>query len=372
MFSPTSFRLIPFHPIAVLALVLTGLLAPGEARAAQECGGPQLSTLTCSMTSYSDGIYYGGSANEVYGSGGTTLNIAGSGTATTTITAGGTQSVGVHVATLAGQNRPFTLNIGGATGGTAHVVNIVQGTNTNVDPNRNNGVYILDQGQFSKTMVDLKRGVTIGSETTSMKQTGIRVQLDGAGLVGTGEATITSAATIFAAKKGIWVWRNPATTTATNSATTITNSGDIRSGEEGIYLDYSAATSNTHTRGATITNTGDITVTGGGKTAIFMDYRSMGDAKITNRGDITATYSGADGIALSHSGSAGGATVINSGDITSHALAISVKTDMKTAAGTTADASVIHEGGNLRVSHHAGILVEVGDELGRVDEFERD
>ena len=361
MFSPTSFRLIPFHPIAVLALMLTGLLAPGEARAAQECGGPQMSTLTCSMTSYTDGIYYGGSANEVYGSGGTTLNIAGSGTATTTITSGASQAVGVHVDTLAGQNRPFTLNIGGATGGTAHIVNIVQGTNTNTDANRNNGVYILDRGQFSATMVDLERGVTIGSSTTSMKQHGIQVQLDGSGLVGTGEADITSAANIFAAKRGIWVRRNPGTTTATNSATTITNSGDIRSGETGIYLDYSAATSNTHTRGATITNTGAITVSGAAD-GIRMAYRSLGDAKITNRGDIIANAATSNGILMQHTGSAGGATVINSGDITSHALAISVKTSKKIAAGTTADASVIHEGGAIDVSNHAGILVEVGEE----------
>ncbi len=342
-------------------MVLALLLAPGAARAAQECGGPQLSTLTCSMTSYSDGIYYGGSANEVYGSGGTTLNIAGSGAATTTITSGASQAVGVHVDTLAGQNRPFTLNIGGATGGTAHVVNIVQGTNTNTDANRNNGVYILDQGQFSRTMVDLKRGVTIGSSTTSMKQHGIQVRLDGSGLVGTGEADITSAANIFAAKRGIWVRRNPGTTTATNSATTITNSGDIRSGETGIYLDYSAATSNTHTRGATITNTGAITVSGVAD-GIHMAYRSLGDAKITNRGDIIANAATSNGILIQHTGSAGGATVINSGDITSHALAISVKTSKKIAAGTTADASVIHEGGAIDVSNHAGILVEVGEE----------
>ena len=359
---------VPLHAggggIAATALAFLAalLLAPEAARAAQECGGPQLSTLTCSMTSYSDGIYYGGSANEVYGTGGTTLNIAGSGTATTTITAGGTQAVGVHVDTLAGQNRPFTLNIGGATGGTAHVVNIVQGTNTNTDTDRNNGVYILDQGQFSGTTVDLKRGVTIGSETTPMKQHGIQVRLDGSGLVGTGESTITSAATIFAAKRGIWVRRNPGTTTATNSATTITNSGDITSGEHGIYLDYSAATSNAHTRGATITNTGAIMVSGVANNGIFMNYRSLGDAKITNRGDITANAANSNGIFMSHTGSAGGATIINSGDITSHALAISVKTSKKIAAGTTADASVIHEGGAIDVSNQAGILVAVGEE----------
>ncbi len=361
MFSPTSFRLIPFHPIAVLALMLAGLLAPGEARAAQECGGPQMSTLDCLMTSYSDGIYYGGSANEVYGTNGTTLNIAGSGTATT-ITAGGTQSVGVHVDTLAGQNRPFTLNIGGATGGTAHVVNIVQGTNTNTQTNRNNGVYILDQGQFSGTTVDLKRGVTIGSSTTPMKQHGIQVRLDGSGLVGTGEATITSAATIFAAKSGIWVRRNPGTTIATDSATTITNSGDITSGEYGIYLDYSAATSNARTSGATITNTGAITTSGTTRDGILMQYRNRGNAEITNRGPITATQTGSNGISLQHTGAAGGATVTNSGDIMSHALAISVLTSMKTAAGSNASASVIHSGGAIDVSNQAGILVTVGEE----------
>ena len=284
------------------------LLAPGDTRAAAECGGSQSATLTCSMTSYSDGIYYGGSAYEVYGTGGTTVNIPGSGASTTTITSGASQSVGVHVDTIAGQNRPFTLNIGGATGGTAHVVNIVQGTNANNAANRNNGVYVRDQGQYTGTTINLERGVTIGSATAPMKQNGLWVVLDGAGLIGTGEAAITSAATIFAAKRGIRVGRSLSTTT---SATTITNRGAISSGEEGIYLEYPAPGNASNNGSATIVNTGAITVSGA-YAGINMDYRGSGDAEIDNAGAVTAAGAG---IVLSRADGAGAATVTNRGAV---------------------------------------------------------
>ena len=100
----------------------------------------------------------------------------------------------------------------------------------------------------------------------------------------------------------------------------------------------------------------------GAADGIYMNYWGRGNAEITNSGAITATQTGSNGILLLHAGSAGGATVTNSGAITSGALAISVKTSGKTATGSNAGASIIHSGGAIDVSNHAGILVEVGEE----------
>ena len=390
---------------AALLAAAALLLAPGEARAIQECGAASLgAVVTCSGASYPDGIFYGGGDTGRWLQGNNRINVPGSAGATTTITATtdgtSTQSVGVYARAGTGSNTWAHIAIGGETDGTAHVVNIVQGTSTNTDTDRNNGVYFRTDVQSvnnsAATTIELRRGVTIGSATDPMKQNGLWVVLGGSGGRGSGPATITSAAPIFAAKRGILFARNVSNITG---ATTITNNGDISSGEEGIYLWYSRvvapwvsaplSTLNTFTGGATITNTGAIAVSGADKYGIFMNYRGIGAAEVDNSGAIDAPLG--SGIHLLHANgdgrltNNGAATLGNSGAVS--AATLGLRLDKRSGSGAvtltnsgavtvTADAAAgvghaiwLTEGGSgtvtltnsgaLRSKNHA-LFVEMG------------
>ncbi len=336
---------------ALLAAAL--LLAPGDARAIQECGAASLNAVvTCSGASYPDGIFYGGADTGRWLQGNNRINVPGSAGATTTITATtdgtSTQSVGVYARGGTGSNDWAHIIIGGETDGTPHVVNIVQGTSTNTDTDRNNGVYFRTDVQSvnnsAATTIELRRGVTIGSAAAPMKQNGLWAVLGGSGGRGSGPATITSAAPIFAAKRGILFARNVSNITG---ATTITNNGDISSGEEGIYLWYSRvvapwvsaplSTLNTFTGGATITNTGDIAVSGADKYGIVMNYRGIGAAEVDNEGDIDAPLG--SGIHLVHANgdsrltNNGAATLTNRGAVS--AATLGLRLEKHSGAGAT-------------------------------------
>ncbi len=345
---------------AALLAAAALLLAPGDARAIEECGRASLNAvITCSGASYPDGIFYGGGDTARYLAGNNRVTIAGSSTATTTITStsrmvvsGGTTttspSVGVYGRAFTGSHDWVTIIIGGETDGTPHVVDIVQGTSTNDDADRNNGVYFRTQKQSvsgsAATTIDLKSGVTIGSAAAPMKQNGLWARLDGDGGRGSGPATITSAAPIFAAKRGILFARN---TSNIDGATTITNSGAIRSGEEGIYLWYNKvvapyfnaplSTLNAATGGATITNTGAIAVSGADKYGIVMNYRGIGAAEVDNEGTIDAPLG--SGIHLIHANgdlrltNNGAATLTNSGAVS--AATLGLRLEKHSGAGAT-------------------------------------
>ena len=338
---------------AALLAAAALLLAPGEARAIQECGAASLNAVvTCSGASYPDGIFYGGADTGRWLQGNNRINVPGSAGATTTITATtdgtSTQSVGVYGRGGTGSNDWAHIIIGGETDGTAHVVNIVQGTSTNTDTDRNNGVYFRTDVQSvnnsAATTIELRRGVTIGSAAAPMKQNGLWVVLGGSGGRGSGPATITSAAPIFAAKRGIVFARNVSNITG---ATTITNNGDISSGEEGIYLWYSRvvapwvsaplSTLNTFTGGATITNTGAIAVSGADKYGIVMNYRGIGAAEVDNSGAIDAPLG--SGIHLVHANgdsrltNNGAATLTNRGAVS--AATLGLRLEKHSGAGAT-------------------------------------
>ena len=340
-------------PGAALLAAAALLLAPGEARAIQECGAASHNAVvTCSGASYPDGIFYGGVDTGRWLQGNNRINVPGSAGATTTITATtdgtSTQSVGVYGRGGTGSNDWAHIIIGGATDGTPHVVNIVQGTSTNTDTDRNNGVYFRTDVQSvnnsAAATIELRRGVTIGSATDPMKQNGLWVVLGGSGGRGSGPATITSAAPIFAAKRGILFARNVSNITG---ATTITNNGDISSGEEGIYLWYSRvvapwvsaplSTLNTFTGGATITNTGAIAVSGADKYGIVMNYRGIGAAEVDNEGDIDALLG--SGIHLVHANgdsrltNNGAATLTNRGAVS--AATLGLRLEKHSGAGAT-------------------------------------
>ncbi len=309
---------------ALLAAAL--LLAPGEARALIECGPSGANVLTCSGATYNDGIYYPESAKLA----GTnpTVSVPGRSAGSTTITLG-SQAAGIHVESQA--THGFTVNVGGSTGGTAHVVNIVQGTNSVSGANRNNGVYLRQIANNRTTTLDVRSGVTIGSSATPMKQNGIFVDLRPTAAsqgVGATAGTITSAATIHAAGQGIRVGR---TVGGTNDATTVTNTGAIHSGvgnaaATGTYVDRPHGIHVLHggtqrTGSLTVTNSGDITV-GGAYTGILMNYWGAGALSLDNSGDIAAAtgQTAKQGIQFNYkywdNQSAQAITLTNSGAIT--------------------------------------------------------
>ena len=315
---------------ALLAAAL--LLAPGEARALIECGPAGANVLTCSGATYSDGIYYPNSAKL----GGTnpTVSVPGRSAGATTITLG-SQAAGIHVESQA--THGFTVNVGGSTGGTAHVVNIVQGTNSVSGANRNNGVYLRQLSNNRTTTLDVRSGVTIGSSATPIKQNGIYVDLrpTAASLgVGATAGTITNAAPIHAARQGIRVSR---TEGGTNDATTVTNTGAIHSGVNnagatGSYVDRPHGIRVLHggtqlTGSLTVDNDGDITV-GGAYTGILMNYWGAGALSLDNSGDIAAAtgQTARQGIQFNYkywnNQSAQAITLTNSGDITASEFGI--------------------------------------------------
>ena len=312
---------------AALLAAAALLFAPGEARAAGECGSAITLPITCTGTSYPDGIFYGGSDDNNHPRGNGPINVAGSSTGPTTITATDTgmttqQSVGIYVYGLGGSRVWNDLNVGvtvdsmGEMTDAGHVVDIVQGTSTNNAADRNNGIYFQHRSQMGDSTVRVGRGVTIGSETTPMQQNGIFYHPRGLSSWGGGKATLISAATIFAAKQGIRLFRNPSNvyhpTFRRTSHTTITNRGAIRSGEEGVYLYFARpAGGATHLGDATITNTGAITVSGA-RYGIFMDYRGYGATEIDNEGTIAAAAG--SGIHLAHNNN-GTVTLTNSGGV---------------------------------------------------------
>ena len=218
--------------VAALALVAAAavLLAPGEAQATL-CGNGNSQTLNCPVRDYPDGIVYGlaGDGNNLSAGAGQWLNLLGSATTPVTLTAG---ARGVAFGAQFTGTGGLTVTVGGETNGVAHVINFVQGTNSHTGIDRNHGIHFHQSSNHTGTRVTLnvRAGVTIGTMATPMKQYGIFMRprssstSQGRGAPGT---TLTSAATIYAAKQGIRVHR---TQGGTNDPTIITNSGDIYAG----------------------------------------------------------------------------------------------------------------------------------------------
>ena len=346
-----------------LAFLAALLLAPGEARAADECGpiSSTAQTATCTATTYTDGIIYENAApgaNNV-----ATVVVPGGSTAwMVTSGAGGTRaSNGITLDSDGAAGGGLALTVGDASATANRVAIRQRASNANSGTEDNNGILIVQERTgASTTTLTVNAGVTIGQPVGTgagrMNRHGILARVN----AGSGAATFTNHAAIHSTLEGIRVSRS--SNAGTKADTTIENHGAISSGEKGIHLRYLAATSDAHTGGATINNHGAITTSGDTQDGILMQYQNRGAAEITNTGRITATQSGSNGISLQHTGAVGGATVTNSGNIMSHALAISVLTSMKTAADSTAGASVIHSGGDIDVSNQAGILVTVGEE----------
>ena len=321
---------------ALLAAAAALLLAPGEARAEAECGPGSTPNVTCSNAAYSDGIRY--ITQTLHAGGVSIFRLPGRSAGPTTITAGSSQAVGIALRSNSDPRLEFY--VGGATGGTDHVVNIVQGTNSVSGDARNNGIYVRQYRRTASTTMEVRSGVTIGSSTTPMKQHGIFVYLRSEQInlgEGAGGADLTSAATIHAARQGIRVQRANG---GTNAGTTITNTGAIHSGvgnaaATGDYFDHPHGIYVLHggtqlTGSLTVTNSGDITL-GGAYTGILLRYWGAGALSLDNSGDIKAVdgQTAKQGIQFNFdywdNQSAQAVTLTNSGDITASEYGIRLK-----------------------------------------------
>ena len=383
---------------AALLATAALLLAPGQARADAECGAVPSGggTITCSATAYANGIEYANTAplqgNDAY-----TVDIPGSSTATTTISVKaappgtGTQGVAVRLDKGGGSggNLPrgaLTVNVGGETGGTPHVVNIRQGGATwVVQGHQDNGVYIANEGIASPTTLNVRRGVTIGTRSTPMERVGINLWLDvnpltGGGSYhaqGAGAVSLTNEAPIFARLAGIKVHRASG---GTLQATTIVNSGDISAGvgnpsdtsaevdqPHGINLIAAGSQARTnHTGAAKITNTGAITVSGA-YAGIRMNYNLYGAAEIDNEGDIDAAMG--RGIQLDYSVNGSGAvTLTNSGAISAATYGIRLRKASGSGAVAFTNSGAVTVTGDAApgVGHALYLLEEAGVSAGAV------
>ena len=333
--------------LAAMAFLAALLLAPGEARAADECGGTITSAnliRTCTAAhgggtgAFATGIIYHGNGVNPGATGVADLRVPGVAGSTWTITSG--DATGFPGSGIALDSRDGDIAGGGlalTVGGTGNVNIRQHSTRVNDGSNNNNGIVVNNQFTgASTTTVNVEAGVTIGQPAGTgagrMKRNGIRVRV----WLGSGAATITSAATIHSVFEGIDVTRGDSADTT--AATTITNSGAISAGTRGIYLRYLAGdmtggggnTASTTTGNAKITNSGVITKhTGtGSQGAIELDYdRGHGDAEVDNRGAITATAAAAGyGIYLRYNNNAGtasgAATITNTAAVASKQHAI--------------------------------------------------
>ena len=323
--------------LALLAAAALFLLAPGAARAETECGIANQAVITCGNADYPDGIKYFDTNTIGFGNG-STVNVPGRSSGPTTITSGASQSTGIKLKVTTQQGA--TLNVGGATGGTAHVVNIVQGTNTRTSDAYNSGIHFMQNRLGSWATVNVRAGVTIGSSSVPMKQHGIFLHWRSNQISqgrGAGSARFTSAATIYAARQGIRFVRENG---GTNDETTLTNSGAIFSGvnnpsatgdyfdrPHGIHVLYGGTQ---FTGSLTVDNDGDITV-GGPYTGIVLRNWGVGTMSLDNSGDIGAVagQTARQGIQFNYeywdNQSAAAVTLTNSGDITASEYGIRLK-----------------------------------------------
>ena len=361
-----------------LALAAVLLLAPGAARAADECGAASgdPATVNCPNAAYTSGIVYWDQPRGI------TLTVPGT-AATTTITtdANGMQDSGIAIRTNthASDARNISLTVGG-TG----PVNIVQGATPHTDhadllpPLANSrGIFVSQRsGNGATTTVDVESGVTIGSPTNRMNANGLHVEVGvrdmTMGLVQAGSAgavMVTNEADIYADWHGVAV---DSTGVAGTAGTTVINRGAITAGETGIGILNIAPTAGA----ITVTNEGDIVAgvvsVGSGVGVTTADAAAT---TVTNSGTITADLNGIT--VVKSLGSAGPITVTNSGAIESKSTSASANlanngilawsngedsaSNGEDSAGANGGVSVTHSGGAISVpSGGKGIRANVG------------
>ena len=282
---------LPGWAFGGLAVLAAALLAPGAARAVNDCGALNSGnsfTETCPDATYT-GIVYWDQANPV------TLTVVRPGTtamsATTAITAGTNNGLHNGITIRTNAHASAARNIALTVGGDRNVTIAQSGTRTNSWYN-NRGIMVIQRtSNGSTTTVDIKSGVTIGSATTKMESYGIEIKSEsGTPATGAGTVTLTTAANIYSEDDGIYVFQ-PGT-----GAVSVTNSGAIVTDGRGIYVQDTGSTG-----AITVTSSGAITSASTTLDGIF--------AKTTGTGKDSA---GTDaGVSITHS--AGAVSVASGG-----------------------------------------------------------
>ncbi len=301
----------PGAAMAAAALVLLAalLLAPGGARAADECGALSSGAASCTNQAFGSGISY----TVASGAGNLGLTVGG-GAATEITASGASHGVALSMGVTTTGNMALTV-------GSAGAVEIVE------DSTASHGIHLRQDGSGTAT-ADIRSGVTIGTASAPMGTDGVRFDLfRNTTNKGGDRASLMSGAEIHAAGRGLVLFR--AWDAQTNAATTLTNTGAVSAGvgnaastalgnlrPHGILLNIAPPTDAGFNGDATLTNSGPVTVSGG-YDGIRMVYNTHGDAVVDNRtgGDVTATAAGGRGIALLHSTGDGAATIRNAATI---------------------------------------------------------
>ncbi len=238
------------------ALLAALILAPGAARAVNDCGALNAGnsfTEDCPDAAYT-GIVYWDQPNAV------TLTVPGTAT-TATVTAGANNGLhnGITIRTNDDTTSPRTSsvrNIDLTVGGSGTFVAIVQSGTRASSWYNNRGILVLQRdGDGATTTLDVKSGVTIGTATDKMENGGIEVLTYESDA---GAVSVTSGAAIYSEADGT----NPGgiyIRNAGSGAVTLDNSGAIVSDARGINVE------DTGSAGAvTITSSGAITAGGDG------------------------------------------------------------------------------------------------------------
>ena len=270
-----------------LVLAAALLLAPGAARAVNDCGALNSGnsfTENCPDAAYT-GIVYWDQPNAV------TLTVPGTAT-TATITAGANNGLhnGITIRTNDDTTSPRTSpvrNIALTVGGTGTFVAIAQSGTRASSWYNNRGILVFQRdGDGATTTLDIKGGVTIGTAADKMENRGIEVRTFESDA---GAVTVESGAAIYSEEEGIYVEYTGA------AAATVTNSGAIETDGRGIFVDHTGSAG-----AVTVTSSGAIT-----------------SAATTNDEGIFARTTGKDadgddaGVSVTHS--AGAITVASGG-----------------------------------------------------------
>ncbi len=281
-------------PVAVAcAAVLLLLLPVGKAWAqVNACGTPSSEgEVICDPSEVGSGVRYWNHNGAI------TLKIPGvsaSPTAVPSIDAGTNQVFSSPVAISA--NNDLMLEIG-----TEGMVAITQSA---VPPAYGIVARIVQAQADAVLKVDVRSGVTIGTQAARMLEHGIMANIWGPN---TADHSLSSGATIYATKRGIW-WDSNG-----NGKMSLMNTGDVNAGEGGMYVSGNGMME--------LTNSGVI-VSGAATAAMahgieVQKWDSMaGGVAVTNSGDITAMGTDTHGIYVSQGTGPGGVTVTNSGAIT--------------------------------------------------------
>ncbi len=312
------------------ALLAALLLAPGEARAVNDCGALNAGnsfTETCANMAYT-GIVYWDQANAV------TLTVTGG--AATTITAGANNGLhnGITIRTNDDATSPRTSPVRniGLTVGSGGAVAIEQSGTRASSWYNNRGIVVFQRdGDGATTTLDVRSGVTIGTATAKMESRGIEVTTYESDA---GDISVTTAAAIHSEDDGVHVDNRGA------GGVTVRNRGAVTTDGRGIYVSDSGAAGD-----ITLTNSGAITAGATGIEAVGSG--AAGDVSVTNSGAVTSDTTG---IIVRVSGAAGDIMVENSSDITSDRQGVFA--DREGSAGSV---SVTHSAGAITAETESGV-----------------